>query len=333
MKKGRREFIRTSVAAGVLGLTDASAEAEGNRRERSQRHKRPRIALPLKPKVAVISSIGYDTALQTDFESSATAVLSGVTFAPPQDKLGYYKKELHEAVAAADNDPSIGLIATAGGFVAWEAALFTAQNKPFISIVGGQFASFPVPSNASNFWGAVDLQSFSGNGLRISHLAGLGLHPSDITLLYNPNSRMSGLELAGWTGATPVKCGINPTTQENDETTFQSAFDSIAAMPVKAVIISADPFFNHHKFEMITAANSFIARKPNVNFVCYPTQNYKRAISAGVVIDPTKTQSLLYGPNLDDAYKALGTMAGTVLSTNNASSSISQPPMQYVTVS
>ena len=328
MKKGRRDFLKTSVATGLLGLTDVSAKANAKRTAHKARQSRHTHRLSLPNRIVVISSIGYTgTTLQTSFESAATAASPGLTFATPLDAKGYHPRVLYDHITTkGNNDSSVGLIAAVGGFVTWDAALFAAT-KPFISIIGGQFPLLPSPATPANattsqFWGAIDLQSFSANASRIAYLgsgggAGQNFIPSDITLLFNPNSRMASLETAAWTGATPIPCGSNSTTEENDQSTFQSAFANVTT---KAVIISADPFFNHYRHELILAANGFLQNSSN--YVCYPTFAYKDDPGA---VAPTAGQSLFYGPHLDNAYKLLGTMAGTILSTGMPASIIPAP--------
>jgi hypothetical protein len=202
----------------------------------------------------------------------------------------YKRPKLRRAIEAFNTDPDIGLIVTVGGLVVSEVADNVAT-KPFLSLVGA------APANTSaKFFGGVTLESYKSNPARIGHLGGLGFPPGEIGLFYNPNSAMSGKETAAWTGATPVGCtvdangDVNPATYPTDLAKFPSS--------VKAIVVSADPFFTESMNKLVDAANRTGKR------VCYPLQDYGEATPA-----PTAGKTTLFGPSLKSSYKLLGRLA------------------------
>ena len=144
------------------------------------------------------------------FEGALNSYLAAGAPLTPTYKctLGYDPAKLGNQVKKLIAD-GVGLIVTFGGLVAFKAANDPQYNQstPFLSLIGGtpnlNGANFPIPPTG-NFYGAVSLESYTGNPDRIAHLGTKGYQPADICLLYNPNSVMTDAEKAAWTGGTMV---------------------------------------------------------------------------------------------------------------------------------
>lgn len=320
----RRDFIKASAAVGALGISEASAKTVKTVKTVRKTAGR-RVSVPLIGSIAVVSSIPYSNALETAFKAGVNSVMPTFDNFVRQDRLGYRRK-LHQAVRTYNKADSVGLIVTVGGLIAFDAALFT-STKPFVSMLAGNPDSLPVPAGPSNsnfkFWGGVDLGTYAATQKMITDLRGspYSLSPNQISLVHNPNSLMAGAETTMWEqwrspgsgmGLGPVvPVGINA-NDENDWTSYASTFQIPAG--VVGVIISADPFFNHTRGDLIDAANAFIGLNPQKNLVYYPLQHYSAGgidkNGNGTLKTPTVPGSLFYGRDLDAAYKALGVMTG-----------------------
>jgi len=133
----------------------------------------------------------------------------------------------------------------------------------------------------------------------------LNVDVSDISLLYHTGSRVAQKELANWQQTRQTLPGIGnqpgPVVPINVRKEFSSVLSNLTT---RAVIISADPYFQDSKEALIEAAN----KEPI--FICYPLTNYRN--NAGVH-KPSAGRTLLYGPRLEAAITQMGTLAGTVL--------------------
>jgi hypothetical protein len=134
---------------------------------------------------------------------------------------------------------------------------------------------------------------------------------SDISLIYNPASPLVIPELKAWQSAwPPLATNIadagpgGPAIPVNVNRSFAGAFETITT---KAVIVSADPFFNENKETLIQAANA------SGKFVCYPLNNYQNAGGT----KPAAGHSMLAGPGLEGAIVRMGTLAGQCLLPNS----------------
>lgn len=273
--------------------------------------KKVKLLAPLPKGIGVVCSITYHgTLLEQWFTKAVQKADKGISiidYLP--DPPSYDHEKLISAVQEFNDDPAVGLIVTIGGVVSAMAAVSSAM-KPWIAVIGGIAGSFPnVSSSAADrnkFWGGVSLETFKQNDVRITALKKkmAGLQDSDICLLYNPNSDVSAQEKLLWTGATPIPMGVNE--GENDANYFQSGFDNIPTN-VKAVIISADPFFQDHMQVLIAAANSWASGDSTNRRICYPLGDYKNR--------GAKYNRTFHGPSLQDAYTKLGTMAATLIDT------------------
>ena len=89
----------------------------------------------------------------------------------------------------------------------------------------------------------------------------------EICLFYNPNSEQRNKELGEWKGANPVPGGINASGNNADDK-YDRAFGKIPEA-IKAVVVSADPYFQDTKDALIESANA------TTKYFCYPLQEYK----------------------------------------------------------
>jgi hypothetical protein len=268
------------------------------------------------PKISVVSAISITPSFRTSFETGVNDSSVQVHYDPSN---GYKKHDLSHLVKAIQNNNSADLIATAGGMAAYEAAS-SAATKPFVSVTG------EVPSGPPNYKGGVSLQSSPSNSARIALLNTLGFTSPEIGLFYNPNSYMID-EVSNWdnligTTTQTFQGGIDG-NGDNNKTAYATDFTA-AKIPsaIRALVISADPFFQDTKEQLIAAVNGWIAAgtAAGVNrYVCYPTQDY--ANTSGTT-QPTAKKGTLYGPDLANAYNLLGQVAEFAL--NAASGS---PPL------
>jgi hypothetical protein len=210
----------------------------------------------------------------------------------------YKKAKLQRAIEFFNNNANVVLIVTVGGLVVSDVANTTAT-KPFLSLVGS------IPASPSDkFFGGLTLQSYKSNPDRIAHLRTKGFAAEQIGLFYNPNSAMSGRETAEWTGARPpVACNVDA----NGDVDPTKYLDDLAKFPaaVKAIVISADPFFTETMNELVEAANNSGRQR-----ICYPLQDYADAAPS-----PATGKTTLFGPALKSSYRHLGSLARTVLET------------------
>jgi hypothetical protein len=266
---------------------------------------------PIAQTVTVVSSIGISDSFKSNFE--ATLNPKGANSITPayydNNGVGYgYGSALGAEIAKFNS----GLLVTIGGLVSWDAAMSNAAT-PFISLIGGtpQIGKDPFPSPSSTppswFWGAVSLESYAGNATRIVHLGRIpqGFKSNQICLLYNPNSFMQGIELQTWPNYNCQPAGIDP-DGNNSALYYAAAFQSIIAnYGTPAVVVSADPFFQYTKDQLVAAANA------SGLYVCYPSTSYLNAATPPL-------GATLFGPAIEAGMTALGTMARTVLKTNSA---------------
>ena len=284
----------------------ASKKKSGSRKAKTRRGKNVstvwnKLFFAAADTVFVVSSIALRAGFKTAFENGLKHILPGMNVDFTRENLGYKQADIEAAVAQLNSNPSVALIATVGGLVTYQAANAVA-NRPFISLVGARPAG---DSEGSMFFGGVNLQSFRMNTLRIEYLEEKGFARPEVGLLLNPNSTMAPREENRWKGAKPVvKGGVNSNGQ-NDAGAYPGNFRSFPS-GIKAIVISADPFFQKTRNELVSAANA------DGRYIVYPLQNYEEATPP-----PTAGKASLYGPKLRAPYRLLGQCAAIVLQTNS----------------
>ncbi len=216
--------------------------------------------------------------------------------------VGSYKEgKLKKKFDRLNGDARIGLIITVGGNKVYDQAAIRAT-KPFISLLGA------APATPDDFcYGGYELRSYALNSDRVNLLtdpAGLNFPRTKIVLLRNPNSSQSIAEVNDWRnnihGGRILEAGADG-TDENNSSTFEAAFGSIPSGS-KAVVISADPFFQESMDELVAAAND------SKKYICYPLQDYANAFDP-----PEKDNAVAIGPSLLDSYEDIGALASDVL--------------------
>jgi hypothetical protein len=251
--------------------------------------------------VGVISSISVAPPL-------IAALKKGGNFTDQQlsinDGLGYDQATLQAAISLFNNDTNIQLIITVGGGVTYTAAAaMPALAKPFVSVVGEAPAI-----QASLCYGGVTLMSCQTDAARVGQtLHGKGFQPAEIGLYYNPQSVMAQAEKNSWPGGQAVAA-----TVPNNAANY--AGDLAQFLPgIKAIVISADPFFQDTKGPLTAAAG-------NTNlYCCYSLQDF----------NGKHLKASMHGPKLKEVYSLVGTLAANALANGFASGFT--PSMNYET--
>jgi hypothetical protein len=275
-----------------------------------------------KQKIGVVSSISLDGTILDDSFRSGVNNYADVKI---KDKCNYKKNHIEKLEQEIKTfNRTADLIATAGGLVAYNAAISAPAEKRFVSLA----ADLPDPTGL--FMGGVSLESYQSNKKRIEILKSLsfGFDSPNIGLVYNPNSAMNEDEIKDWEfqiGASgqAFSGGVN-NNGDNDENAYATDFGATKIpVAIRALVISADPFFQDTKQKLIAAVNAWIAAAPDgiTRYVCYPSLAYEN--NGGTA--PTKDRATLYGPDLPTAYSLLGHIAVTVLKTGAAETAIRPP--------
>jgi hypothetical protein len=252
------------------------------------------------PGIGILSSIDYNPRMQARFEAGLnTHPLPYI--APPQDSLGYDTTALNMGLDNLNNDPNVSLIVTFGGNIVSDAAIHHAVRPPFISLVGGVIVTPP----QNQFWGCVSLESFVLDSVRLAWLNTQGFVSANVGLLYNSHSFMHAQELAAWAAAGGGQV-VDATNGWNNPTHFGDDFNNFGG-GITAVVISADPYFQKNRDNLILAGDNF--RK----YICYPFRDYA---NLGGAHQPTHGRAVIIGPDLlannqDGAYFLMGAMAAS----------------------
>jgi hypothetical protein len=268
--------------------------------------------------VGVVSSIKLDKKFKDYFEQAfnANAVLPANTVyqVKYQEKIGYSQTALQNAISyfgPGGNLPAV-LVVTVGGLVAFSAADANsfAQVK-FISMVG----AVPTPIN-KNCYGGVSLESFAHNQDRVAYL--LTKNFATISLFCNQYSQMNSAEETAWSTlaqntpqlvAKPIHAMVSAASNSADY------LKTVPNITSSAVIISADPYLQSTKDDLVSALNTLTKA-----YVCYPAYNYKDASTA-----PTSNNATLYGPRLEWCITTLGQMAALVLNSQTNLGFLKEP--------
>jgi hypothetical protein len=270
------------------------------------------------PTIGVVATIKCEPRFRAYFEGAVQAnQAAGYTTPVYQDGLGYALADLQNAIQYFNTGPhNVGLIVTTGGLAAFNAANAYATAHPgcvpFLSLVG----AVPAPL-AAKCWGGVSLESYANNIKRVAYLVnshGFAGKNQSITLYYNSNSAMHAAELQNWQNTvvpayqeanpTPVDAMMGGANNSSDYTT------TAAELYPGGVIVSADPYFNRTRNQLIGALNTFIASSPQTNYVCYPLYDYD---NNGGSNQPTGGNASLLGPRLEEAVVLLGTLAALTI--------------------
>jgi hypothetical protein len=248
--------------------------------------------------IGVISSISVTPALKA-------AIMKGGNFTAQQlsiqDGLGYDQATLQGVISQFNNDANIEVIITVGGGITYAAAAaMAALAKPFVSVVGEGPAT-----QALQCYGGVTLQSCQADADRIGKtLHGKGFQPTEIGLYFNPKSVMA--ENVSWLGGQVIAA-----TVPNDEANYPGDLAQFSA-GIKAIVISADPFFQDTKDALTVAVN-------NTNlYCCYSVQDF----------NGKHLKASMHGPKLKEVYSLVGTLAANVLTNGFASGFM--PSKNYV---
>jgi hypothetical protein len=279
----------------------ASSKKPPKRAAKAKKWSPKKSGKPLRPsalpgtRVVVLSTITMPAALQTAFTAGYNAN-GGTLTVDFVDNLGYDKPTLRAKFQELNNIGAIALVVTVGGLIIFKVAN-NQSTKKFISLVGGTPDNNP--SNA--FLGGVSLQSFKMNRLRLGHLDDLGFQKNEVGLYQNPNSDMVDNEARHWKGGE-----IRQASGNNDPGAFANDL-SLFSSGTKAIVISADPFFQKEKDKLVDAANA-VAAGPSGKYFCYPLQDYGAAARL-----PLAGKTTLHGPSLADPYRLLGVCASLVI--------------------
>jgi hypothetical protein len=261
--------------------------------------------MPITAGIGVISTIAYsNTDLERNFKRGV-ANDAWCDVATALDSRGYDLSpngQLAAAVRTFSNNASVGLIVTVGGTISAESALQFAS-KPFVSLIGGTTSGFP-GTIAANFYGGVTLDTATRNDIRFSNLIGSrhNFRPSEICLLSNPTGVIAPTETSQWSQHKDNRGRILKAS--NDAEIMQRFAEFRQDQTLRAMIVSADPFFQDHKDVLISEANN------SSKHVCYPLQIY--ANNGGHHL-PHGGRHTLHGPKLATAYFSLGQKAAAVI--------------------
>jgi hypothetical protein len=144
MSKNRRDFIKATAVAGLVGISDASAKTPSHdTRQKTDLNKRPRKragAPPAAPtKILVVSMIPFSgTPFEGQFLAGCNITLPDPNYSVLDNAgkgLGYNDSDLQNAIKSADAST---LVVTVGGLAAAKAAN-TVGTKRFISLVGDTY--------------------------------------------------------------------------------------------------------------------------------------------------------------------------------------------------
>jgi hypothetical protein len=266
-------------------------------------------ALTLASSIAIVSPISTATwrqAFTTALPNSGTGIALSW-----DDGHGYGTKKDYKALSDAikSHDGQVGLIVTTGGNIAYRAAVDARlKTTPFVSLVG------EVPSRRlDNSYGGVALQSWLANDARINFMAGKGFKASEIGLFCNRRSAMHTDETTLWHGSE-YYCTGGGGNNNNSPSVFTAEFNSVDDS-IKALVISADPFFQDNKVALMSACNVWLGAN-SARKVCYPLADY--AGVTGTTTPAPSGSSFWFGPKLSDAFSALAGVAGQVLQTGAA---------------
>jgi hypothetical protein len=269
------------------------------------------------PHIGILSSIKFKG---TDLEK---AFDKGIGNSDPdrnnrnyQDNLGRDPTRVAQAVQALNADAQLLLVVVAGGI--YIETMAAGLHKKYVSIVGGLINSSLTPGTTVDFRDRVNLESFTTNQARLNHLSTrFNIGPSEVCLLRNLPTKApeTGAGSPAWLHVEPTDfVGSESSATASDK--FKTAFTHISQMrnaadprEVRAVIVSADPFYYQFSAELVGAANSWVSGNTSTGLprrICYPIYDHNDHRP-----DPNRTT--FFGPHLAKAYRVLGKRAAEVL--------------------
>jgi len=277
------------------------------------------VAREVVMRIKVITSGHFSTDMQTSFLAGLTdAGYPGFAFNTATDLVeengnyddtaGATATALYTDFAAADSDKTVSLIIAAGGIVSALAANTKVAQTPFLVLIGQQ-PKFDM--NAATYCGGITLDMAEQNILRhdlvVSHY---GVGKKKVVLIWNKNSNMGKFEKRQWNRNNNWP-DVPVTT--NSDAAITAAF-STAKTSGDAVVISGDPYFLAHRDTVVSAANDPTTKQLKV---CYPFSAYANGTYA-----PVRASSMIFGPNIELAYRLLGRKSGAILDSLSAGGSI-----------
>jgi hypothetical protein len=141
---------------------------------------------------------------------------------------------------------------------------------------------------------------------RVAQIKYHGISASQISLLYHSSSPLAHDEISAWQGSWPAIRGFfdgapgGPCVPITVAKNLSLAFENIET---KAVIISADPYFQENREALIRTANE------SFRLVCYPLHNYLNRAGTN---KPASGRTIVYGPKLETAITLMGQKAGAI---------------------
>jgi hypothetical protein len=271
-------------------------------------------------KAGLLSTISITDEQRTAFEYGF-----GSNNHTKRDNLGYAPNDIRKGKKQLKDDERCNVLGVTGGRAAYD-AIFAEYNPTFVCLVG----ELPDLNDLRNCAGGISLDTWKSNADRLAYLtAKLGCNANQVGLYYNPNSGVAAHEVPEWDRINPPVAGVSRArafsgaggvgTAAPTNNAAQFAVDFAPAgnlfQGLRAVIISADPFFQANKNPLIQASNNWLTGAAN-RYICYPLQDYKN-VGAAPVNRPTGTRSTLYGPDLSTAYSVLGFLAKSAVENNS----------------
>ncbi len=214
------------------------------------------------------------------------------------------QQKLYVDIAGADADAQCTMIVAAGGLVSAHAAQTSIKQnhvKPFLVLIG-QTPKFQLDN--SNYCGGVNLDTPNQNAERHDFLVGHydPVRKGRVCLIWNKNSHMGKQEKKAW-----IRNGWpEVSVANNTDGDIIQAFIS-AKQKAEAVVISADPYFTSRMDTVVAVANA------EQLYVCYPSPVYRNAATP-----PNAGVSMIYGPDLEFAYRLLGRKSAAILDSVSA---------------
>jgi hypothetical protein len=173
--------------------------------------------------------------------------------------------------------------------------------KPFLVLIGQIPRKFFFKNDS--FCGGVNLdtpaQNVQRHDLLVDHY-GIA-NPKKVCLIWNQTGHMGEIEKKEWKKRQWLEVSIT----QNTPTAITQAFTDAKAAGATAVVLSADPYFTSAMDTVVAAANDPTTRQLEV---CYPFSDYMNSSTA-----PLARHSMIYGPDLQFAYRLVGRKAGTIL--------------------